>query len=450
MSRPGASDAPGSSDALRGIPRRHKVIARSARRILLKALPDRRRMSHIAAAPGPSQPRRQDSSIQALRGIAVILMVAGHVIGVGNQGLRVGDHSAWHYSYLALADVRMPLFTLLSGYVYAMVPVAGWQQYPRLLEGKSRRLLYPLITVGTLQYVLACNIPGANYNPHKLPIWRIYVFGFEHLWFLQSIFVIFLIIGILDSIGVLDSRRGWAVATSVAAVAYVVVQIPARVDVFTVSGAVRLLPFFLIGYGLRRHSLLDLRGTPALLAMTAFAGFYTVRLLAIDGRFHPDGYEDRAITLTVGATALILIYSARGYLDAKPLAWIGGFSFGIYLLHDLATAGTRIGLERFGIHVRWELFLTGLLMGISAPIVFQLLFRNVTVIRTFVLGERPHTGRHTRKRRYGLRRKPAAVEIHSGNGSRSEPPTTGLAAARASSANRIASRTAAPPESLLK
>ncbi|MFE3193080.1 acyltransferase family protein [Nocardia sp. NPDC059240] len=356
-------------------------------------------MFHITAASDPSRTRRQDPSIQALRGIAVILMVAGHVIGIGNQGLRVGDHSGWHYSYLALADIRMPLFTLLSGYVYAMVPITSWQQYPRLVKGKSRRLLYPLITVGTLQYILACNIPGTNYNPHNLPIWRIYVFGFEHLWFLQSIFLIFLVIGILDSLGVLDSRTGWAVATFLAAVGYIVVEVPARVDVFTVSGAVRLLPFFLIGYGLRRHSLLDLRGTPAVFALTAFIGFYTVRLLSIDGVFHPDGYEDRSITLTVGATALILIYSAREYVNLKILAWIGGFSFGIYLLHDLATAGTRIVLEHLGIHMRWELFIVGLAMGITAPIVFQLLFRNVAVIRTFVLGEKPKPGKHTAKPR---------------------------------------------------
>ncbi|MEV6768809.1 acyltransferase [Nocardia sp. NPDC051030] len=345
-------------------------------------------MAHIAAAPGPPRTRKQDPSIQALRGVAVILMVAGHVIGIGNHGLHVGDHSAWHYSYLALADIRMPLFTLLSGYVYAMVPVEGWHQFPRLLTGKSRRLLFPLVTVGTLQYVLASNIPGANYNPHGLPIWRIYVFGFEHLWFLQSIFLIFLTVGILDGVGILDSRRGWAIATSIAAVGYVVVQIPTRIDVFTASGAVRLLPFFLIGYGLRRHSLLDLRGTPALLAIATFAGCYTVRMLSIDGIFHPDGFEDRTITLAVGATALVLIYSARDYMNAKLLAWIGGFSFGIYLLHDLATAGTRIVLEHLGVHLHWELFLLGLLMGITAPIVFQLLFRNVAVIRTFVLGEK--------------------------------------------------------------
>ena len=84
----------------------------------------------------PSQSRRQDAAIQALRGVAVILMVAGHVIGIGDRGLRVADDSFWSYLYLSLADIRMPLFTLISGYVYAMVPVARWQNYPGLHQGQ--------------------------------------------------------------------------------------------------------------------------------------------------------------------------------------------------------------------------------------------------------------------------------------------------------------------------
>jgi fucose 4-O-acetylase-like acetyltransferase len=89
-------------------------------------------------------------------------MAAGHVIGTTNRGLRVADDSIWHYDYLALADIRMPLFTLISAYVYAMVPVAEWRNYPRLIKGKSRRLLLPLITVGTLMHVLRHVVPGAN------------------------------------------------------------------------------------------------------------------------------------------------------------------------------------------------------------------------------------------------------------------------------------------------
>lgn len=337
----------------------------------------------------PMKPRQRDRSIQSMRAIAVILMVAGHVIGVDGRGLRVADDSVWHYAYLFLADIRMPLFTLISGYVYAMRPVAQSRDYPGLVRGKSRRLLLPLITVGTIYYILERVIPGTNSINHHVPVWHIYLFGFEHLWFLQSIFIIFITIGIVDAFGVLSSRIRWAVVTACSAIAFIVVDIPAKVDVFTVSGAMRLLPFFLLGYGLRRHAVFDIRGgLAAAAAAAAFASAFTVRLCTIFDIYHPSEAVDRMLTVAVGATALVLIYSARRLYQTEILAWLGGFSFTIYLLHVLATSPTRLILGHFGVHATWVLFIAGLVMGIGLPTAFQVAFRNVGWVQTLVLGER--------------------------------------------------------------
>ena len=357
--------------------------------------------------PPTSRPRgQQDRPIQTLRGIAVILLVTFHVIA----GLRVGPDSAFNYFNLEVADIRMPLFALLSGYVYAMVPVAQWRDYPQLIKGKSRRLLLPLITVGSVLYGVKCNVPGLSHSDKGLAFWRVFVFQFEYLWFLQSIFIVFVVVGILDGSRLLASRARWSIVTVLAAIVFVVVLVPPKVDVFTLSGALRLLPFFLLGYGMRRHALFDLRGAPAVgAAVVAFAGIYAIRLLTIFGTYHPDQYVDKAIAVGVGATALVLIYSARNVLSTKLLAWIGGFSFGIYLLHAFATSGSRIFLQHVGVHQVSELVVAGLLMGITAPIVFQLIFGNVWFVRTFVLGERG-TGRHSLRRRGRTAEVPTPVD----------------------------------------
>jgi peptidoglycan/LPS O-acetylase OafA/YrhL len=334
--------------------------------------------------PASSRIRRLDPSIEALRGIAIILVVAAHVIGLGNRGLRLGHDSL----FLALEDVRAPLFTLIAGYVYAMVPVAKWRDYPHLVKGKSRRLLLPLLTVGTVMYLLERLIPNTGSGARHLAFWRVYIFGFEHLWFLQSIFIVFLVVGILDSSAILASRTQWAVATAVAVVLFVFVHVPREFDVFTVSGALRLLPFFLIGYGLRRYSVFDLRGAPAIALTGAFAAAFTIRMLVLFHLYRPDEYVERMIEVAVGGTALILIYSARKLFTTKLLVWIGGFSMGIYLLHVFATAGTREILESLGMHQAWALFVMGTAVGVAAPIAFQLLFRNMRFIRTILLGER--------------------------------------------------------------
>jgi acyltransferase len=188
-------------------------------------------------------------------------------------------------------------------------------------------------------------------------------------------------------LGILTSRAGWSAATAIAAIVFIVVQVPSKANVFSVSGALLLLPIFLIGYGLRRHSILDLRGAPVVAAIVAFAAVYAIRLLTIFGVYRPDGYADRAIALAVGVVAVVLIYSGRNLLSARFLVWVGGFSFGIYLLHPLGAVAIRIVLEYFGVHLRWQLFIAGLVIGITAPILFQIAFRGSDLIKTFVLGE---------------------------------------------------------------
>ena len=63
----------------------------------------------------------KDLRIETMRGLALFLMVAGHVIGSSSDlGMKVPDDSVLRYLYESLVYIRMPLFTAISGYVYAL------------------------------------------------------------------------------------------------------------------------------------------------------------------------------------------------------------------------------------------------------------------------------------------------------------------------------------------
>lgn len=126
-------------------------------------------------------------------------MVAGHVIGADpTSGLEATEHTSWRYLYRALEDVRMPLFTIISGYVYALRPVRGAPGLPG--RGKCRRLVIP--------------IRRRQYGE---------IVAIDQLCFLQAIFLIFVVVGVLDASKIvldaskmLSSPRGWRGALSVA------------------------------------------------------------------------------------------------------------------------------------------------------------------------------------------------------------------------------------------
>ena len=70
----------------------------------------------------------ESARIQSLRGLACLLLVGFHVVGVDSAaGLRFADDSLPRLATSLLIHVRMPLFTFLSGFVYAYRPVARGQ-----------------------------------------------------------------------------------------------------------------------------------------------------------------------------------------------------------------------------------------------------------------------------------------------------------------------------------
>lgn len=123
----------------------------------------------------PAMPVRpaKDPNIETLRGLAILLVVAGHVIGIdATGGMKVADDSLWRYLYASLQYVRMPLFTAISGWVYALHPVAAHEAGTFMFK-KARRLLLPMICVGTLYFLIQYITPGTNRTGELAEIWKI-------------------------------------------------------------------------------------------------------------------------------------------------------------------------------------------------------------------------------------------------------------------------------------
>lgn len=280
----------------------------------------------------------------------------------------------------------MPLFTVLSGYLYAFRPVSRIQHLPLLVRSKARRLLIPLLVVGTLLFWTKLVTPGTNSKPALGDWWRPYVTGMDHLWFLQAIFVVFLVVALLDLTPALSTLRAWVVTTTAIGVLFVV--FPSGWGVFSVSGALRLLPFFLIGYAFRRFNLGSATRKWFGTMTTVFVALYIPRTLSAYGVFEVPLAAERALALIVGAAAVCLLFWFRVELTNPVLAWIGQYAFGIYLLHYFTASAARIALRALDMDANVTVFVGGLAAGIGGPILFQLATKRVPLFRFLVLGEK--------------------------------------------------------------
>jgi len=147
--------------------------------------------------------RQKDDSIESLRAIAIIL-----VLGIHITADPVISNSTDFYSYLSLAfqNIRMPLFTVISGYLYAQRRLYSKYLYS-FFQGKARRLLIPLIFVSCCEFISKGVLPGVN-NPTDLHnLWKVIIYPYEHYWFIQTILIIFFVVGLMDAIGSINSYR---------------------------------------------------------------------------------------------------------------------------------------------------------------------------------------------------------------------------------------------------
>ncbi len=341
----------------------------------------------MSSAPAPiPQKASKELSIETLRGIAILLMVAGHVIGdTRYAGMRTEDHSLFRYFYFSFMYLRMPLFTTISGYVYALRPMQTGARRPFLL-GKWNRIVIPMICVGTLQYLLRTVVPDINKRTDISEIWRIYFYSFDHFWFLQAIFLVFLTVSFLETWrGALDTVRGWLLCLGLAAIGFCLS--PSAPSLLSLSGYLYLLPFFILGIGLYRFApLLRQRKLIGLCLAIFFVGIALQQLVwfkVIDYSHH----RATPLGLLIGVTGMVLLFFFRR--EHQWLARLGYYAFGIYLFHVFGVSGSRILLHALNIHHPAPIFIVGLAAGLLGSILIEFVLMKHDLLKRLFLGLTP-------------------------------------------------------------
>ncbi len=298
--------------------------------------------------------------LQTLRGIACVLLVLYHVIGADpSVGLRIAD--GWlRVGNDGLAWLRMPLFTVLSGLVYGLRPYAG--EPGRFLAGKARRLLIPMLVVGTVFALVQAAVPGTN-----APVthwWLLHLEPVEHFWFLESLCWIFLLLVVLESARLLSTPGRFLGVFAAASALYLTVDGPRLLGI---QGAIYLLPYFLAGLAVTRFGWWTALTRPAVLATGL-----VVAVLAVLWIGMPEPNPDRRTpaVLLAGLSLCALMLALRW--PNRWLGTVGNASYAIYLYHVFFTAGARILAERIGLGGQLPLLIAaGVTAGVLGPLLLE-------------------------------------------------------------------------------
>lgn len=310
--------------------------------------------------------------IQTLRGLACVLLVLFHVAGdSADAGLRLPlDHPLQFFNHV-LMYFRMPLFAVIAGYVYARRPCGP--DWGKFLSGKARRLLLPLLTVGSAFALLQAIAPGAN---ARLPApWHILMLPTAHFWFLQALFVVFLCTAALERLGLLGSWQRALLLAGAASAVFLVSQLPPW---FSIDSAAYLMQYFLLGVATR------LMPPPPRAWRLGLAVAFFVLVLAVLTSGEPFRHRQSLVALAMGGLGTWLLIVSPW--QQRMLAWLGDYSYPIFLFHVFFTAASRIALQRLGVHDVSVLVAAGLVAGILGPVAMALLIGRIPWAPTLLLG----------------------------------------------------------------
>jgi peptidoglycan/LPS O-acetylase OafA/YrhL len=322
----------------------------------------------------PATPRLQ---ILTIRGIACVALVAYHVVGpTSANGMHLPASSGWHYAMASLDFLRMPLFTVLSGFLYAGHR-ADRATVSTFMRKKAVRLVAPLVFATLVTFLLRRLVYGAGTTlVHAL------FFSYEHLWFLQAIVLIFLLVALWDTL----ARPNWA-GLCVAGFAAVMVSRSFYVTSFLSSdGALYLLPFFLFGMVLRLEAAI-LRSREAFVMASWIVGIVILSQQAINLTDGNPIFRTSVPAALCGCGAAYLMVARLPRIAVFER--IGTYSYTIYIWHSIAAAAVRRGLESIVHLPTAEAFTVLLAAGVAIPIAIHVVVRKIPVISVLAAGIHP-------------------------------------------------------------
>ncbi len=331
--------------------------------------------------------KEKDQSIETLRGIAILMVVAGYIFKHDIIPLNLAHPSLagtfFQYLEYTLSPVRMALFTVISAYLYAASP-AVLSTFKTLVFGKFRRVMVPFLFFSTFQFIFFCFVPASDYKLQE--IWKIYIWPNQQLWFLFSVFNIFIIVGMLDSFGFLKTVKHYVLVCVIAIFVTICFRFPGA---FSIYGTNYLLPFFLLGYGMKRYpELFFKKQFFPVLAIIFFGGLCITPLYHA---FHPElaqadlpFYLRRIVGVIVPFAGFPILFFYRRTLPI--LAFFGYYAFGIHLFHRVSVTATRLVFDSIHVNNPILIVIGYLAGGVVLALIIQVVCEHNSLTRKLILG----------------------------------------------------------------
>lgn len=263
-------------------------------------------------------------SISYIRVLAMLMVVMLHSLCYyGNWGFTECVIASFQHFSSLLNDISMPVFFCISGYLFVKGVESRDRNTLSFYKDKFRRLIIPYLIWGGVQMLLI---------PDRYCLKQLF-FGVSHLWFLLTLFWIFILMFSL--------KKYWSLFTVTQYIILIIVLIPfyhlskLSHNFLRISSVIRFLPYFLIGIMIYKNLIVN-----SVFIRRIILGISAITLIIV--KFYIGGIFNEYISFDlVRLLSLLMVYFLfdlllrLNYNKSRSIEFLDGLSMGIYILHHI-------------------------------------------------------------------------------------------------------------------
>jgi fucose 4-O-acetylase-like acetyltransferase len=324
---------------------------------------------------------KRNHHIDALKGVAIILVVLGHSVQVNDANFDNNLLFRIIYSF------HMPMFMFLSGYILLAQLGHSFLGY---LKKNAIRLLVPFLVWYFVSYIIICFQKDVSLATYFLDLARSPGRG---LWFL---WILFLNSTLLFCALKLACYKNWQNRENYFVIAAILLSMACSADFFALADVKQYFPYYAAGFFVRKYrdTLKDRKKIIYAVSMISFPilslawkrndfpMFYPALLQVLDNqhiaRLLVSIYK-YAVSFTGIAFCSFVLERIKQTGLSCFLGWLGMFTLDIYVCHSYFMIGFGDGALRY-----FTATAASLLISLSLSL---LLMRRFKITRLLLLGQ---------------------------------------------------------------
>ena len=316
--------------------------------------------------------------IDIAKSFAIILVVLGHVWRGLEEGALINNASTFMTLDHAIYYFHMPVFFIISGYLFAMTHDRSWSS---TLKKQLTFIIWPYIlwsiVIVTMKVVLSSSVNSESSFSQLLSIHYQPVSIF---WFLYALLVFQVITKLLPNKLLLLCLGGGA------ALAHYLYPFDG-LDI--VNSITQFFIFFVFGFCFFKSSWRDSLEKPmgamfvgGIIIFCAVQYIYFLEGVSLNSPWAFLG----AVILSGGFLSICIYFSRFALFQSAIFQYISSATLAIYVAHVIFTAGARIILAKLGIESLAIHVVAGTALGVIAPLVMYEISQRLRLTQLAGLG----------------------------------------------------------------